>query len=108
MGRYSGFVSATFVDEDGSEAGDGSEGADAGAGVSGGLGKETWGPIKKRWSCAEGNSMVSCSQTWGGRDDSALAPRMNTRTCGLPIAASAVSGAPGSTCSVDLRAEAER
>jgi hypothetical protein len=45
-----------------------------------GCGKDTWGPMKKRCSCAAGKHIVSCSQACGGKDDSARAPSMNTRT----------------------------
>lgn len=47
---------------------------------SAGFGSETCGPMKWRCNSAEGNSMHSCSQTCGGREDSARAPRMNKRT----------------------------
>ena len=56
--------------------------------------------MKNRWKCVDGNNMQSCSQTCGGSEDSARAPRMNIRTCGFPIAASSVSGAPVGTCNV--------
>jgi hypothetical protein len=46
----------------------------------GGFGSETCGPIKKRWKWVEGKSMVNCSHAWGGKDDSARAPRTKTRT----------------------------
>jgi hypothetical protein len=64
------------------------------------LGNETWGPIKNRCSCAAGNSRHSWSQQCGGNDDSALAPRIKTLTCGLPTANSSVSGAPIGACRV--------
>ena len=56
--------------------------------------------MKNKWKWVDGNSMQSCSQTCGGSDDSARAPRMNIRTCGFPTAASSVSGAPAGTCRV--------
>ena len=49
--------------------------------------------------------MQSCSQTCGGSDDSARAPRMNIRTWGFPTVASSVSGAPVGTCNVLRNAE---
>ena len=71
---------------------------------SAGLGSETCGPMKWRCNNADGNSMHNCSQTWGGREDSARAPRMNKRTWGLSEPDSSVSGVPGLTCKVVRRA----
>ena len=71
---------------------------------SAGLGSETCGPMKWRCNSAEGNSIHNCSQTCGGREDSARAPRMNKRTWGLSEPDSSVSGVPGLTCKVVRRA----
>ena len=71
---------------------------------SAGIGSETCGPMKWRCNSAEGNSIHNCSQTCGGREDSARAPRMNKRTCGLSEPDSSVSGVPGLTCKVVRRA----
>lgn len=71
---------------------------------SAGLGSETCGPIKYRCNSEDGNSIHNCSQTCGGREDSARAPRTNKRTCGLSEPASSVSGVPGLTCKVVRRA----
>jgi hypothetical protein len=71
---------------------------------SAGFGSETCGPMKWRCNSAEGNSIHNCSQTCGGREDSARAPRINNRTWGLSEPDSSVSGVPGLTCKVVRRA----
>lgn len=40
------------------------------------------GPMKMRWKVARGNKCVICTHTSLGREDSALAPRMKSRTGG--------------------------
>jgi hypothetical protein len=67
-------------------------------------GNDTCGPMKCRCICPDGNNIVSCSHTCAGKLDSARAPRMKTRTWGLSAAASAVSGVPGLTWSVERSA----
>jgi hypothetical protein len=117
LGRYEGdfLVSSSSSTMPGLDVG-GSAGSGVGADVEAvddadadcfGLGRETWGPMKKRWKCVEGKSIVSCSQTCGGSEDSARAPRINIRTWGLPTVASAVSGAPVGTCRVLRRAASD-
>jgi hypothetical protein len=88
FGRYTGFFSTTSFSDPVSELplAASLEGVEVVLAVAptvllvGGLGNETCGPIKKRWKWVEGKSMVNCSHTWGGKDDSARAPRIKTRT----------------------------